>query len=74
MDIKKKYSAELNMINMHLADLERGHIYEITQTPGTPNCTTLANHLRKSIGELLYKIENEEQGVTEKVAEATKNI
>ena len=31
MDIMKKYSAELNMINMHLTDLERGHIYEITK-------------------------------------------
>ncbi len=74
MDITKKYSAELNMINMHLTDLERGHIYEITKTPGTPSCSTLADHLRESIGDLLYKLENDESSVTQKVAEATKNI
>lgn len=35
MDISKRYSIELNKISNHLADLERGHIYELTKTPGT---------------------------------------
>lgn len=74
MDIEKRYSVELNAINNRLADLERGHIHEITGTPGTPSCAKLANDLRKSIGELLYKIENDEPSITQKVAKATKNI
>ena len=45
MDISKRYSIELNKISNHLADLERGHIYELTRTPGTPSCATLAKHL-----------------------------
>ena len=66
MDITKKYSAELNMINMHLTDLERGHIYEfIISTASTDSAP---------IGDLLYKLENDESSVTQKVAEATKNI
>ena len=33
MDISKRYRIELNKISNHLADLERGHIYELTKTP-----------------------------------------
>lgn len=74
MDISKRYSVELNKISNHLTDLERGHIYEITKTPGTPSCTTMAQHLREDIASLLDLIENDKPGVLEKVAEATKNI
>ena len=31
MDISKRYSVELNKINNHLTDLERGRIYELTR-------------------------------------------
>lgn len=74
MDISKRYSVELNKISNHLTDLERGHIYEITKTPGTPSCATMAQHLREDIASLLDLIENDKPGVLEKVAEATKNI
>jgi predicted transcriptional regulator len=74
MDISKRYSIELNKINNHIADLERGHIYELTKAPGTPSYTTLAKHLREDINSLLDLIENDRPGVMEKVAEATKNI
>lgn len=74
MDIKNRYSIELNKINNHLTDLERGHIYELTQTPGTPSCATLAQHLKEDIATLLDLIQNDKPGVTEKVAEASKNI
>ena len=53
MDISKRYSIELNKISNHLADLERGHIYELTRTPGTPSCATLAKHLKEDIAALL---------------------
>lgn len=74
MNISKRYSVELSKINNHLTDLERGHIYELTKTPGTPSCATLARHLKEDIAVLLDLIENDKLGVVEKVAEATKNI
>lgn len=74
MDISKRYSIELNKISNHLSDLERGHIYELTRTPGTPSCVTLAQHLKEDIAALLDLIENDKPGVAGKVAEATKNI
>lgn len=57
-----------------LADLERGRTYELTRTPGTPFCATLAQHLKEDIGSLLDLIQNDKPGVAEKVAEASKNI
>lgn len=74
MDISKRYTVELNKISNHLTDLEKGRIYELTKTPGTPSCATLAEHLREDIATLLDKIENDKPGVLEKVAEATRNI
>lgn len=74
MDISKRYTVELNKISNHLTDLEKGRIYELTQTPGTPSCATLAEHLREDIATLLKKIENDKPGILEKVAEATRNI
>ena len=74
MDISKRYSVELNKISNHLTDLERGRIYEITKTPGTPSCATMAQHLREDIASLLDLIENDKPGVLEKVAETTKKI
>ena len=74
MNRSKRYSIELNKISNHLADLERGHIYELTKTPGTPSCATLAKHLKEDIASLLNLIEHDKPGVTEKVAEASKNI
>lgn len=74
MDISKRYSVELNKISNHLTDLERGHIYEITKTPGTPSCATMAQHLREDITALLDLIENDKPGVLEKVAKVTNKI
>lgn len=74
MNIKSRYSIELNKISNHLADLERGRIYELTKTPGTPSCATLAQHLKEDIAALLDLIENDKPGMAEKVVEATRNI
>lgn len=74
MDISKRYSVELNKINNHLTDLERGRIYELTQTPGTPSCATMAQHLREDISTLLDLIENDKPGVLEKVSNVTNKI
>lgn len=72
MDISKRYSIELNKISNHLANLERGHIYELTKTPGTPTCATLAQHLKDDITTLFDLIENDKLSVSEKVAKTTK--
>lgn len=74
MDISKRYSVEINKINNHLADLERGHIYELTKTPGTPTCATLAQHLKDDIATLLDLIENDKPSISEKVADAAQKI
>lgn len=74
MDISKRYSNELNKISNHLSDLERGHLYELTKTPGTPSCAILAQHLKDDIATLLDLIENDKPGVAEKVAAVSKNI
>ena len=74
MDISKRNGIELNKINNHLMDLEKGHIYELTKTPGTPSCATLAQHLKEDIASLVDLIQNDKPGVAEKVAEASKRI
>lgn len=74
MDISKRYGIELNKINNHLMDLEKGHIYELTKTPGTPSCATLAQHLKEDIASLVDLIQNDKPGVAEKVAETSKRI
>lgn len=50
------------------------HIYELTKTPRTLSCATLAKHLKEDIASLLDLIENDKPGVAEKVAEASKKI
>lgn len=65
---------ELNKISNHLIDLEKGRIYELTKTPGTTSYATLAQHLRRDIDDLINKIENDEPGLVEKVADIQKKI
>ncbi len=74
MDIKDRYSIELDEIRNYLTDLEREHIYELTKIPGTPSCATLAQHLKEDIAALLDLIENNKPGVAEKVAEVSKKF
>lgn len=59
MNISNRYSIELNKISNHLADPERGHIYELTKTLGTPSCASLTQHLKEDIADLLDLIEND---------------
>lgn len=68
MDIKNRYSIELDEIRNYLTDLENGRIYELTRTPGTASCATLAKHLRDNLNALLNKIEKDKPSVAEIVA------
>lgn len=74
MDISKRYSIEINKIHNHIEDLKRGHVYELSHTPGTPSCATLAQHLREDIDTLIAKIEANEPSVAEKVANISNRI
>ena len=74
MEISKRYSVELNKIANHLIDLEKGRIYEITKTPGTPSCATMAQHIREDIANLLDLIKNDKPGIVEKVAKMSNKI
>lgn len=74
MEISKRYSVELNKIANHLIDLEKGRIYEITKTPGTLSCATMAQHIREDIANLLDLIENDKPGIVEKVAKMSNKI
>ena len=74
MDISERYSAELNKIQNHINDLENKQVYELTNTPGTPSCATLAQHLREDIGTLLDAIENDNPGITEQIAKAVNKM
>ena len=73
MDIKNRYSIELDEIRNYLTDLENGRIYELTGTPGTASCATLAKHLRDNLNSLLNKIEKDKPSVAEIVAESSPN-
>lgn len=74
MDIKSRYSIELDEIRNYLTDLENGRIYELTGTPGTASCATLAKHLRDNLNSLLNKIEKDKPSVAEIVAESSRKM
>ena len=44
-----------------LADLENGHIYKLTKTPGTLSFATLVQHLKEDIAPLLDLIKNDKR-------------
>lgn len=74
MDIKNRYSIELDEIHNYITDLENGRIYELTRTPGTASCATLAKHLRDNLNALLNKIEKDKPGVSEIVMESSQKM
>lgn len=65
MDIKNKYSLELQAIRNDLENLEKGNIYEIKGTPGVPSHYTIYKRLTKNLNDLLNKIENNQDGAIE---------
>lgn len=74
MNISKRYSIELNKISNHLTDLENGRIYELTGTPGTASCATLAKHLRDNLNSLLNKTDKDKPSVAEIMAESSREM
>lgn len=74
INIFEKYSHEINKINNILIDLEGGKLYEMQKRPGVPMCSTMAARLREEINDLLNKINNNEEGFSEKISKALNNI
>ncbi|MGD6871097.1 hypothetical protein ACQCU1_02735 [Sutcliffiella horikoshii] len=65
LDIAKRYSIEIQKIANKLRDLENGRIYELTGSRMDGSIATNATQLRKMIVELLSKIDNQEESVTD---------
>ena len=62
MDIKQKYSNEIDNIKSLTEELRQEKIHEITGVPGDSSAYKLANDIDEKIDELLTKINNNEDG------------
>lgn len=73
-EILKEYSHELNEINYKLEKMERGRIYELSGAQMDGYLATNAKQLKEMINDLLYKIQNGEEGMSKQIANFMKNI
>lgn len=67
-DISKRYSHELGDIENKLNQLENGRIYELSNATMDGYLATNIRQLRKMIAELLDKIQNDEEGFSERIS------
>lgn len=67
--ISKRYSHELGDIANKLDQLENGRIYELSRAAMDGYLVTNIRQLRKMIAELLDKIQNDEESVSERITE-----
>jgi hypothetical protein len=72
MDIFHRYSLEINGINNLLIDLENGRIYEIDKVPGVASSHKLAKDIEQRFIDLLIKIQDNEDSISEVAAKAIK--
>ena len=68
-EIPKRYSHELGEIANKLDQLENGRVYELSRTTMDEYLATNIKQLRRMIAELLDKIQNDEQGTSERISE-----
>lgn len=68
-EIPKRYSHELGEIANKLDQLENGRVYELSRAPMDGYLATNIKQLRRMIAELLDKIQNDEQGTSERISE-----
>lgn len=71
--IVRKYNAEIRNIAYRLDQLEKGNIYEFTQARMDGYLATNIQKLRKELGELLIKIDNESPSIEDEIAKIFKN-
>jgi hypothetical protein len=69
IDIKKKYSRELEDIDYILRNLEKGRYYEKTGAKMDGALATNIQNLRKHLNELLDKVEYNEKSVKDELKE-----
>ena len=67
VDISDRYSSEISDIKNKLNQLEKGRIYELTSAKMDGYLATNIDQLRKSINDLLYKIEFNKESMNEKI-------
>jgi hypothetical protein len=68
LGIAKRYSMEIQDIANKLRDLENGRIYELTNAQMDGYLATNIIQLRKMIRELLHKIDNQKDSVSDEFA------
>lgn len=74
IDIKRRYSKELEDINYILQNLENDRYYEKSGARMDGYLSTNISNLRKGIEDLIEKIEYNEESEHEKLAEALKDV
>lgn len=67
--ISERYSQELCHISNKLNQLESGRIYEISGARMDGALATNIDELKKMLNDLLNKIQNDEQGTSERIGE-----
>jgi signal transduction histidine kinase len=74
IDIKKRYSRELEDIDYILRNLENGRYYEKSGAKMDGALETNIANLRKNINDLLNKIEHNQDSISEELAKVFKLI
>lgn len=73
IDIKEKYSRELEDIDYILRNLEKGRYYEKTGAKMDGALATNIQSLRKNINELIEKIEYDEDSIKDEIKKVINN-
>lgn len=74
MNLREKYTLEIQSIWQDIEALKKGQIYEIDSVPGVPQCSTIGRRLEERFTALLAKIELDAEGDIETVAEIVQNM
>lgn len=67
-EISRRYSYELNQITNKLNQLERGRIYELSKAKMDGYLSTNIEQLRDLFDDLINKIQNGEEGESQKLS------
>jgi len=70
VDVINKYNQEILDIKNKLNQLERGRVYELSKAQMDGYLATNIEQLRRMIKELIYKIEYDQDSISDKIAEA----
>ncbi len=74
MNLREKYTLEIQSIWQDIEALKKGQIYEIDSAPGVPRCSTIGRRLEERFAALLAKIELDAEGNIETLAEIAQNM